>query len=37
MDACKKIRFYSPAQIAGQIAAIAAMYAGIVSALVFLA
>jgi hypothetical protein len=36
MDACKKIRFYTPAQIAGQIAGIAAMFAGIVSALVFL-
>lgn len=36
MDACKKIWFYTPAQIAGQIAAIVAMFIGIVAALAFL-
>ena len=36
MDACKKIYFRTPAQTAGQIAAIIAMFAGIVAALAFL-
>lgn len=36
MDACKKIWFYTPGQTAGQIAAIIAMFAGIIAALVFL-
>jgi hypothetical protein len=36
MDACKKIYFHTPAQTAGQIAAIVAMSIGIVAALVLL-
>lgn len=36
MDACKKVWFHTPAQIAGQIAGIIAMSAGILAALVFL-
>jgi hypothetical protein len=36
MDACKPIQFYTPAQTAGQIAALMAMFAGIVAALVLL-
>lgn len=31
MDACKKIWFYTPAQIAGQIAAIIGMGAGMLA------
>lgn len=36
MDACKPIKFYTPAQIAGQIAALIAMYTGFIVAFVFL-
>lgn len=36
MDACKRIWFYTPAQIAGQLAVIIAGFVGIVAALAFL-
>lgn len=36
MDACKKVWFHTPAQIAGQIISIIAMFLGILAALVFL-
>ena len=36
MDACKPIKFYTPAQIAGQIAATMAMWAAVIAALVIL-
>lgn len=36
MDACKKIWFYTPAQLAAQLAALVSMFAGILAALVFL-
>lgn len=35
MDACKKIWFYTPAQTAGQIAAIIAMFAGMLALFFF--
>lgn len=35
MDACKKIWFYTPAQTAGQIAAIVAMFAGMIALFFF--
>lgn len=36
MDACRKIWFETPAQIAGQIATIVGTFLGIVAALAFL-